>query len=218
MLQRLFITGSGTDVGKTFVVLRLIEQLRATGHRVAALKPVATGFDPGNPDSSDAGLILRALGQPPTPAALEGINPWRYPDPLSPDHAAARTGQCVDFAHLVEFCEQPREASITLIEGIGGVMTPIDDTRTVLDWITALGDPALLVVGSYLGSLSHSLTAAGMLRTRGVELRGIVVSESLHQPVPLGETVTTLERLIRLPVIALPRAGSQPLRLLSLLT
>ena len=67
---------------------------------------------------------------------------------------------------------------MTLIEGIGGVMAPLDARHTVLDWIAALGAPALLVVGSYLGTLSHSLTAAAALRQRGVALLGVVVSES----------------------------------------
>jgi dethiobiotin synthetase len=209
MLQRLLITGSGTEVGKTVVVTLLIEQLRAAGRRVAALKPLATGFDPAQFDASDAALIVRALGQRSTLASIDAINPWRYPDPVSPDHAAARARRAVDFAGLLAFCAQPRDADITLIEGIGGVMTPLDDRHTVLDWIVALRVPVLLVVGSYLGTLSHSLTAAGMLRGHGVELRGIVVSESARQPVPLAETAATLERFLGQPVVALPRLGAR---------
>ena len=101
---------------------------------------------------------------------------------------------------------------MTLIEGIGGVMVPLDAEHTVLDWIAALEAPTLLVVGSYLGSLSHSLTAAAALRERGVPLAGIVVSESEAEPVPTAETAATLARFVEgVPVRLLPRAAPAPL-------
>ena len=97
---------------------------------------------------------------------------------------------------------------MTLIEGIGGVMVPLDTRHTVLDWISALGAPALLVVGSYLGTLSHSLTAAAALQQRAVPLLGVVVSESETQPVPAEETAAALARfLASTPVRVLPRGG-----------
>jgi dethiobiotin synthetase len=91
-------------------------------------------------------------------------------------------------------------------------MVPLDAEHTVLDWIAALGAPALLVVGSYLGTLSHSLTAAGALRARGVTIAGIVVSESEVEPVPAAETAATLARFVApVPLLVLPRAAPVPL-------
>ncbi len=75
-------------------------------------------------------------------------------------------------------------------------MVPLTATETVLDWITALHVPALLVTGSYLGTLSHTLTAAEALRARGIAVAAIVVSESEESPVPLEETVATLKRFL----------------------
>jgi dethiobiotin synthetase len=86
---------------------------------------------------------------------------------------------------------------------------PLDGTHTVLDWMAAVGAPALLVVGSYLGTLSHGLTAALALRTRGIRTLGIVVSESAEQPVPVGETAAALARFLpSTPVRILPRGGN----------
>lgn len=89
-----------------------------------------------------------------------------------------------------------------LIEGVGGVMVPLGPRHTVLDWITALETATLLVVGSYLGTLSHTLTAVEALRARGIEPVGIVISESEESPVPLSETRATLSNFLPSMMIA----------------
>lgn len=217
-----FVTASGTDVGKTFVMCALLEELRRTPLRVRALKPIMTGFDAAEIEASDTGRLLAgqgpesvaaeeleprtAQGRKPVTAQLDAVSPWRFAAPLSPDMAAARESKHIPFDELLSFCRASDGFDLTLIEGIGGVMVPLDERHTVIDWIAALGAPALLVTGSYLGTLSHTLTAADALRARGVELLGIIVSESVEQPVPLAETCEVLERFLApTPVVALPR-------------
>jgi dethiobiotin synthetase len=222
-MTTVFVTASGTEVGKTFVMLRLIDELTSAWYRVRALKPVASGFDAANPSASDTGALLRAQSLEPTATNLDRVSPWRFAAPLSPDMAAARERRVVPFAELVEFCRAPSRSDVTLIEGIGGVMVPLDDTHTVLDWIAAVGAPALLVVGSYLGTLSHSLSAAAALKSRQVHVAGVVVSESAEQPAPAVETATVLARFLRpTPIVVLPRDSSRAatplLPLLPLLT
>ncbi len=204
-MTTLFVTGSGTDVGKTFVAARLLAELGAAGYRTRALKPVATGFDDARPESSDSGRLLLARGAPVTSAAIAAITPWRFAAPLSPDMAAAREGREIPFEGLLEFCRAPANTDVTLIEGIGGVMVPRDREHTVLDWIAALGAPALLVAGSYLGTLSHTLTAARVLRGRGCALAAVIVSESAEQPVTPEETAAALARFVEAPVAVVPR-------------
>ncbi len=209
-MTTLFVTASGTDVGKTFVTLRLFDELSAAGYRVRALKPVASGFDAGNPSASDTGALLRAQGLEASAANLDAVSPWRFAAPLSPDMAAACERRAISFAALVDFCRAPRDADITLIEGIGGVMVPLDETHTVLDWVMALDAPTLLVVGSYLGALSHSLTAAAALRTRGARVAGVIVSESAEQPAPVAETARVLARHLRPTTVrVLPRHAAR---------
>ena len=207
-MQQLFVTATGTEIGKTLVTTLLVRALRAADRTVAALKPVATGFDSAEIELSDTGRLLEALDLAPSAANIDRLTPWRYRDPLSPDMAAAREARPIDFDALVAYCRRAVTAETTLIEGIGGVMTPLDAEHTVLDWIAALGAPALLVAGSYLGTLSHTLTALGMLRTRQVPVTGIVVSESPQQPVPPEETLATLTRFAPgVPLVLLPRAA-----------
>ena len=91
-------------------------------------------------------------------------------------------------------------------EGIGGAMVPLDATLTVLDWMAELQAPALVVCGSYLGTLSHTLTTVAALRGRDIDIAGVVISESEESPVPVSETVETLQRhLGGVPVATVPR-------------
>jgi len=205
-----FITASGTEVGKTFVMRLLIDQLEKSGADVDALKPVVTGFDEGDAAASDSGLLLTALGRPIDRANLDRISPWRFEAPLSPDMAAAREQRVVPFSELVAICRKAVSHGTTLIEGIGGVLVPLDHEHTVADWIAALRTPAILVTGSYLGAISHTLTALEALLSRDAPVRGIVVSESESQPVAATETAASIERFSDdCPVVVLPRLEDQ---------
>jgi dethiobiotin synthetase len=212
-MTAVFVTSSGTGVGKTFVTCALVEELIAANRPVRALKPVASGFDAARPEGSDSALLLQAQRLAVTTQNLDAVSPWRFAAPLSPDMAAAREGRSIPFDALIAHCRAAAvPGGVTLIEGVGGVMVPLDEDHTVLDWIAALGAPAVLVVGSYLGTLSHSLTAAAALRQRGVPLLGVVVSESEAQPVPAEETAATLARFVAdTRIRVLPRDRRAPL-------
>jgi dethiobiotin synthetase len=159
---------------------------------------VLSGWPDPAGEPSDAEILLRAQGVDPTPERVAKIAPWRFRAPLSPDMAAAREGRHIDFAELVAFTTDAckRHAGWLLVEGVGGVAVPLTARHTVLDWIAASGLPALLVAGSYLGTLSHTLTAASALRERGIPLAGLVLCESPESPVPLAETRETLVRFL----------------------
>lgn len=195
-MKRYFITASGTEIGKTFVTSLLIRQLRAKGKSAAALKPLITGYTDETAPESDTRYLLDALGLPMNAQNIAAISPWRFEAPLSPNMAAQREGRQIDLKEVVNFCNAARNGGedYLLIEGVGGVMVPLDDIYTVRDWIMILQMPALLVTGSYLGSISHTLTALEALQSRGIKVAGIVVSESPASPVPLDETLETLSR------------------------
>lgn len=195
-MSTIFVTASGTEIGKTFVTCALIHQLRRHGYRVRALKPVATGVTDDALELTDSGILLKALGHPIDSDRVAAVSPWRFREPLSPDMAAEREDRHIPFDDLLAFCREETGEDVTLIEGIGGVMVPLDRQHTVIDWIAALSVPTLLVTGSYLGTLSHTLTAAGVLRARSVKLAGIIVNESETQPVDAGETAGVLARFL----------------------
>jgi dethiobiotin synthetase len=207
-MSAIFISATGTDIGKTFVTRGLIRALRARGRKVAALKPIMSGFEPAEAAGSDAGLLLAALGEPVTLEAVAAISPWRFALPLSPDMAAAREARTLDFPAIVDFCRTAIAANhdTLLIEGVGGIMTPIDNQHTVLDWMSALGLPLILVAGSYLGTISHTLTALDVLGRRNLAVTSLVVSQTAGSLVSLDETRSAIARFAsQLDIVALPR-------------
>jgi dethiobiotin synthetase len=206
-MSRLFIAGVGTGVGKTLVTTILCRQLRAAGRSVSALKPVVSGYVEGDPDS-DPALILHSLGSLMTPSAIAEVSPWRFAAPISPHLAARREGRTVTLDEIVRFCRRHDHGpgSICLIEGAGGVMSPICERATNAHLAVRLGEPVVLVTGTYLGTLSHTLTALSALVVLEMPVRGIVVSDSLHG-VGLEETIDGLREFgaADIPILPLPR-------------
>lgn len=201
---RAFVTATGTDLGKTHLSTALVRHWRREGAAPLALKPVQSGFDPADAAASDAGQLLAAMGRP--AADLDRVAPWRFRAPLSPDQAAAREGRTIDLDALVAFCREALDAAPgpALVEGVGGVMVPLGERATVLDWMAALGLPVLLVAGGYLGTLSHTLTALAVLRARGVRVAAVIVNGHRPGPVPVDETVASLRPHHPGPILTLP--------------
>ena len=206
-MNAFFITGAGTDIGKTFVACGLIRALRTQNRKVHAVKPVASGFEDASARTSDPGQLLTALGREVTAEEIAAICPWRFKAHLSPDMAAAKENRAIDFEAVVAFSRTAAEDGILLVEGVGGVMVPLDGRHSTLDWMTALGFPVILVGGSYLGAISHTLSAVEVLRARGLAITAVVVSESANSMVPLDNTAQSVARFAAPQVtIKLPRA------------
>lgn len=208
-MSALFITATGTGTGKTFVTAGLLRYFRETGVSARGLKPVLSGYD--GPEGSDSAFLLDAMGIAVSDQAVAAISPFRFKAPLSPDQAAAKEGRAIDFAALLAFCRAAAaEPGLLLIEGVGGAMVPLDATHTTADWMAGLGLPVLLVAGSYLGSISHTLTAAAALKAAGIAIAALVVNDSgpAEGPgtIPLADITAALARFLPgLPILALPR-------------
>ena len=207
-----FITATGTGLGKTYLTCGLIEALRRRDMAVDAIKPVISGFDPEAADDSDTGLILRALGLPVDEPRLNEISPWRFRAPLSPDMAAALVKKSIALDELVAFCRSAMEVeeSVSFIEGAGGLMAPLGRAYTNIDLIAALDVRIVLVAGTYLGTISHTLTACAALEARGREPWAIVLSESEDSPVAPSETAQSIGRFTTAPIYLLPRDAPVP--------
>ncbi|RAK59338.1 dethiobiotin synthase [Phenylobacterium hankyongense] len=193
MRPALFVAGAHTDIGKTHVAAALLRAARARGLTADALKPVVSGFDPDDWAPSDPGRLLEALGRPATPEALEAISPFRFAAPLAPPMAARLEGRRLELAPLTALCRAwlaAATAELRLVEGVGGLMSPIAEDATGLDLMAALQLPTVLVGGSYLGGISHTLTALEVLRSRGLAVAALVVSEDGSPDAPdFKETV-----------------------------
>jgi dethiobiotin synthetase len=205
----LFVAGAHTDIGKTHVACALIRAARARGIACDAFKPVLSDFDPAAAAASDAGRLLAALGRP--PGELDAISPLRFAAPLAPPLAARREGARLVMADVLERCRAwlaQSRAELKLLEGAGGLMSPIAEDGTALDLPGRLALPSVLVGGAYLGAVSHTLTALEVLRGRGLPVRAVVVSEDAAADGPdFAETVELARAFAgEVPVIAAARA------------
>ena len=207
MKKRFFITSTGTGIGKTFTTAALARQAKAMKRSVMAYKPVISGFDPSHPEESDTGILLQSMDMPLTPENIERVSPWRFTAPLAPSMAARQEGRTLDFDALTAWSRKTANdpEDVVLVEGVGGVMVPLTGKHLIIDWIAALDVPVFLVAGSYLGTLSHTLTALAALAQRRIPLHAVIVSETPDSAVPLDATVEELSRWTRLPIAAVKR-------------
>lgn len=189
MSRTIFVTAAGTELGKTFVACAVLKAMRAAGRPIDAFKPVLSGFD--DAATSDAGRLLEALGR--RLSDLDAIAPLRFSAPLAPPSAARAEGHRITLDQLTGLCRARMNRDL-LIEGAGGVMSPIAEDATNLDLIAHLGAPALMVTGSYLGAISHTLTALEALKARAVNVAAIVVSQSEGEAPSLAEIEDGLSR------------------------
>ncbi|MGA3138969.1 MAG: dethiobiotin synthase [Xanthobacteraceae bacterium] len=205
-MTAIFITATGTEVGKTQVVASLIRQFRQMGRSVEAVKPIVSGYDPAQAAASDTGILISALALPFSPESIDRVSPWRFRAALSPDLAARQEERTIDVDAVVTFCQNAisQRGDLLLIEGVGGIMTPLDGHRTSLDVMMALQLPLILVTGSYRGAISHTLTALDSLFRRDMNVLATIVSETPGSALALDDVVSAISRFTA-PVIGLPR-------------
>ncbi|HUG93185.1 MAG TPA: dethiobiotin synthase [Planctomycetaceae bacterium] len=174
----LFITGTDTGVGKTWVAALLARELRAQGLTVGAYKPAATGActDPdGRLRWQDVDALAAVLGGTWDPAR---ICPQRFIAPLAPPVAARGEGRSVDRDLLVRGAAWwSGQVEVLLIEGVGGLLCPLTDGETVADLAAGLRLPLLVVARQALGTINHTLLTIEAARGRGLAIAGVILNE-----------------------------------------
>jgi dethiobiotin synthetase len=215
-----FVTGTGTEVGKTIVAAALARTLAASGASVAVFKPAVTGLeDPGEPDHA---LLRRAAGS----GQADGeIAPYRYGPPASPHLAAALAGEAIDPDRLRSAAAAAAAAADELVcEGVGGLLVPLATGYTVRDLAVDLGLPLVIAASPGLGTINHTLLTLEAARSAGLEVAMValtpwsdapteVEASNLETIADVGEVrVATVPRLDlrdpeRWPAQPLPRSG-----------
>ena len=209
-MQKYFITATGTDIGKTFVTAALAYQLTEVGYEVEAKKPIISGYEDGG--VNDTELLLKAQGAKINAKNISICSPLRFREPTSPDYAAKLEQREIKMAELLDICKPQGKPDYLLIEGVGGVFVPFNESQTMMDLMAQLKMPVIVVTGSYLGSISHTLTTLASLKARLVNNVKIVISESAENPMPLQETVETIARFTEHQIMVLPRVVSGDFR------
>lgn len=204
-----FITATGTGVGKTWLACALAQACAQRGMRVAAIKPIETGCDP---DPHDALRLAEACGDA-SLANASGL--YRAKDPLAPYAVEKRGGPKVGSLRVLakRIRELGKDADYTIVEGIGGVLVPVDREHTIADLTALLDLQTILVARNELGVLSHTLAAMEALRRRKISVRAIVLNHvernSRDDLSRLSNRDVLADYFPRVPVFRAPRVKSE---------
>ncbi len=200
----IFVTGTETGVGKTVIACALVRALREAAHRVAVMKPVASGSfpTPGGLRNADALALMQAADMAGSDLYGE-VNPYCFEPPVSPHIAAEAARISVDTSLIrCKFDRLAAGVDWVVVEGAGGWLAPVNERETMADLARVLGLPALLVVGLKLGCLNHAQLTARAVRSDRVPLAGWVASAIDPQMSHAAANLESLERLLGEPPLA----------------
>jgi dethiobiotin synthetase len=198
----IFVTGTGTEVGKTVVAAVIARTLATEGKRVHVFKPAVTGLDEGV--ETDHALLRRASE---SSQSDEEIAPYRYGPPASPHLAAELAGEEIDPERLREAAHAAAEGADAIVcEGVGGLLVPLSPSYLVRDLATDLGYPLVLAAGPGLGTINHTLLTLDAARAAGLEVTAVVLTPWPGQPTEIeSSNRETIARLGDVEVLTLPQ-------------
>ena len=215
MLKRLpipglFITGTDTNVGKTWIAAAIAGWFVRHRYRVAVCKPAATGCVRRREGlvSEDAEFLAHHAA---SRFSLETICPQRFAEPLAPAVAAERAGEPLDWSAIDRSLQlMSRQSDVMIVEGVGGIMTPMDRTHTLLDVAGWLKLPAVIVARAGLGTINHTLLTARALESAGVPIAGVVINQYPPETPGIAEETNprAIERWGKLTVLCLTPQAS----------
>lgn len=202
MKRTYFVTGTDTEVGKTFVSAALLYALNNTGISTVGLKPVAAGCEKqkGQWRNEDA-LILQQASSLDLP--YDTVNPIALPDAIAPHLAAEKQGSALSVNSMIDALQGGLEVAsdFTLIEGAGGWYVPLNDTEFFSDFAVALSLPVILVVGLRLGCINHALLTEAAIKQAGLPLIGWVANCIDPNMGSVAENISTLKNTIDAPCL-----------------
>ena len=193
-LKGLFITGTDTSVGKTWVTAMIARELRKEGVRVGVYKPCCSGAErdrAGRPVWPDVETLAAAIGGD---VPTDHICPQRFAAPLAPPVAARLEGRQVDVQRLRAAASVWNgKVDLLLVEGVGGWLCPLTESETVADLAVDFGFPVLVVARLGLGTISHTLLTVEAIERRGLPVAGIVLNEAVPESSPLAAETNPAE-------------------------
>lgn len=206
-MNRIFITGTDTEVGKTWVACALTRRLVSTGLKVAVMKPLASGCERTTQGlrNEDAMALMKASN---VAMEYQQVNPYAYEPAIAPHIAAAEAGRLPDIGHIARIADGI-SADVLLIEGAGGWCVPLDQDTLMPELVRALGAEVILVVGIKLGCINHSLLSARQIEADGFRLVGWVANQIQPAMPNYAENLSTLQKMLNVPMLCEVRWQSE---------
>jgi dethiobiotin synthetase len=205
-----FITGTDTDVGKTYIASALIKHFCKQGLLTVGMKPVAAGAElvNGRLLNSDVTELIKAGNMD---ADLALINPYVFPPAIAPHIAAEQAGLSVSLDNIQQaFDVLQAKVDVVVVEGAGGFRVPINHEQTMADLVVKLNLPVIMVVGVRLGCINHALMTAGSIRAVGLNLVGWVANRIDPNMPAIEENILTLKAMLKAPCVADVAWGEEP--------
>lgn len=190
MKQGFFVTGTDTEIGKTAVSCALLRSFSRLGLRSAGMKPVSSGGDDAQRLAASASSKL--------PAEL--LNPFSFKIPVAPHIAAREEGRKIDVARIISAYEAI-EADVVIVEGVGGLLVPLDGNEDVSDLAIALKLPVILVVGMKLGAINHARLTFEAIRARGLGCAGWVANRMTPEMEAFEAVIASIAQYIDAPLL-----------------
>lgn len=196
----LYILGTGTDVGKTYITALWLKALREAGHDVAYYKAAVSGAP--SITESDAGYVKQVAG---LSQADETLLSYVFDEAVSPHLAARHEGKVIDRTVVNKnFCHVARAHAYTTVEGSGGIICPLHVTDTELymleDVVKDLNLPTIVVATAALGTINSTVLTIHYLQSKGIPVKGIIVNQYTGNPMEEDNCVM-IERLTGIPVL-----------------
>jgi dethiobiotin synthetase len=207
-VRRIFITGTDTGIGKTYVACALINHLVEEGHTVSAMKPVASGCEStvGGLRNEDAVALMSVMN---VQMEYEQVNPYAFEPAIAPHIAAEQAGESVNPTKISQIADEI-DSEFMIIEGAGGWCVPINQKETMVDLVKALNAEVILVVGMKLGCINHALLSARQIEHEGIRLIGWVANHIDPDMPVLQENIQILKSLMPVPLLAeMPHNGGK---------
>ncbi|TXI99348.1 MAG: dethiobiotin synthase [Neisseriales bacterium] len=199
-MHKFHIIGTDTSSGKTHTTVQLMQYLIRSQHKVAALKPIASGTMPNNAINEDVAQLLATTN---SQLAPQQINLITFTPPIAPHIAAEMENYPLNAKSVNSFIENTQlDVDYLFIEGVGGVMVPLNQNETYLDLLQVSPYPIILVVGMKLGCLNHALLTAAVLKQQGLKLVGWIANQIDPQMEYYPQNLAYLSQALDAPLIA----------------
>ncbi|NOY65153.1 MAG: dethiobiotin synthase [Nitrospirae bacterium] len=202
MGRGIFITGTDTGVGKTVIAGALVRVLKRKGLKVGVMKPVETGCArEGDVLIPSDGEFLKYMAD--LDISINEITPYRFETPVAPLVASEIEGVYISPEKILEVYKSlTRKFDFVVVEGVGGLMVPIRDDLFVVDLVSYMGIPLIIVSVNKLGTINHTFLTVDAARSKGVDIKGLIVNEIRQSnDVSVDSNISVIKRLIDVPVV-----------------
>ena len=195
--KNIFITSTGTNLGKTYCFVEILKELAHRKIIANSYKPILSGFNFDNILNSDSYKILQTRNITPDIKHIKDITPWLFKSPIAPSIAAMKENKTLKYEEVLKWCFKKSNINgINIFEGAGGIYVPIEGKKTILNLIKELECKVILIVGNYLGSVSHTISAIKNIQHEDIEIINVIINKNTDNDINIEDTKSLINSVL----------------------